>query len=380
MLAILKNFNFDVIKQLFAEKTYDFNISVEDNTALFKLANINKSDNIFIKTLGGCNIFNLLLNNPNCICAYDTNIFHNFLLELKIACIKCLEYEQYYDIFINMNRKYFDQYKDFILLNMQTDEARKFIKDNIKMFDNFLYSGKSSIQYVINVVFDILKDKYPEFKQQLDNSYHEHINIDHQLIKKIILTDKDMIISYIMKGIKISNCILTEEHLNIVNNITEDYINDRIMTIYNNPNILNDNIIIYAYLYGQYSNKKLQPYITNKNNFNIIKQNIHKIYIFDGDFYTISKQIKSFNINKIFLIDDMFDYYDINKTISNIKDNMNNNSNTIIFWKDKLSYNNQHIHLQYIYNLIINSTDYFKYGLPCDNLPINKYIKVAKII
>lgn len=378
MLSVLNNTNFEVIKQIFAEKTYDFNISIEDNNALFKLANINQSDNIFIKTLGGCNVLNLLLYNPNCICSYDTNIFHNFLLELKIACIKCLEYEQYYDIFINMNRQYFDRYKDFIFLHMQTDEARKFITDNINMFDNFLYSGKSSIQYVINVIFDILKTKYPEFKQQLDNSYHKNINIDHKLIRKIITNDKDMVISYVMKGIKMSSCILSDEYLNILNNITEDYINERIMTIYNNPDILNNNMIIYAYLYGQYSNKKLQPYIANKKNFNIIKQNITKIYIFDGKFDIVSSQLKGFNINKIFLIDDIFDYYDINIIVSNIKKNLNNN--TIIYWKDKLSYYNQHINLQYIYNFIINSNNYFKAGLPCDNLPVNKYIKVAKII
>jgi len=279
MMSLFKNINMDALKQFFSEKTFDFNISVEDNTALFQLAKINSTDNVFIKTLGGCNIFNILLHNPNCICTYDTNIFHNFLLELKIACIKVLNYEQFYDIFINMNRLYFDEYKAFIFAHMQTDEARKYIQDNINIFDNYLYSGKSSIQYVINILFDILNEKYPELKKQLDNSYHNNVNINHELIRKIIINDRDIIVDTIIKGMKISSYLLSKEHLVIIENITPEFIYDRINNIYNNPDILNNNKIIYAYLYSKYSSKKLQPYISSKSAFNTIKQNINKIKI-----------------------------------------------------------------------------------------------------
>lgn len=379
MLSLLKYTNMDLIKSVFEETTYIFNISIEDNGSLYQIANIKNNDNIFIKTLGGCNIFNLLLYKPNIIVSYDDNIFHNFLLELKIACIKILAYEDYFDIFANMNREKFDKYYDFIIANMQTNEAKQYIINNKNIFDHYLYSGKQTIQHIIKLIFEILQDKYPEFKVDLDNAYHNNNPLNPELIKKIIDNDMNTIITNINKAINISKYFLKDEDLIVVNQIDEQFIKDRIMSINNNNDIINKNNIIFAYLYGNFKSPRLPSYLQSIDNYNLVKSQLHKIYIFDSDIYESLKSSNSYNINKYLLIDDVFDYYNTDRIINIIKSN-NINKTKYIFWKDKLEHNEYHPSIIMKHKLIINSKNYFQKKLITDKFPYNKYINVASVI
>lgn len=378
MFSALKYINMDILKSIWEEKTYNFNVSVEDNTSLYQIAKINNNDNVFIKTLGSCNIFNLLLFKPNLITTYDDNIYHNFLLELKIACIKTLKYDDYIDIFANMNREKFDDHFDKIISNFQTDEAKKYIIENKKIFDHYLYSGKQTIQHVIKIIFNILQDKYPELKDDLDRAYNDNDLIDTQLINKILDNDLETIVSNISKGMSWSKYFLNEEDLVIVKNIDAQFIRDRVLSIKQNNEILNENIYIFSYLYGTFKNPKLPAYIASLENYELVKSQLHKIHIFDGDIYEGLEQTVPFNINKYFMIDDVFDYYDADKIISIIR---KNETKKYFIWKDKLEHNNgYHRYLQIKQKLIINSNEYLQKKLVLDKLPLNKYINLAKIV
>jgi len=204
----------------------------------------------------------------------------------------------------------------------------------------------------------------------------------YSIIRYLRLYDKlsDVNFNYNDRNIwKLISVYIYLNRLGSSNNENIIQFDSRINNIYNNPDILNNNKIIYAYLYSKYSSKKLQPYISSKSAFNTIKQNINKIKIFDGEFNIVSYQLRNYNINKIILIDDIFQYYNQDMIIDCIYKN-NNKNNTYIFWKDKLDDAQIHPHMNFIHKYIINSNEYFKIGLPCDNLPVNKYIKCAKII
>lgn len=56
--------------------------------------NINSKDVVFTITSGGCNALTFLLDNPAEIIALDLNPHQNFLLELKIAAMKKLSYDE----------------------------------------------------------------------------------------------------------------------------------------------------------------------------------------------------------------------------------------------------------------------------------------------
>lgn len=55
---------------------------------------INPRDNVFTITSGGCNALTFLLDNPTKIIALDLNPHQNYLLELKIAAMKRLSYDE----------------------------------------------------------------------------------------------------------------------------------------------------------------------------------------------------------------------------------------------------------------------------------------------
>ncbi len=56
--------------------------------------NINSKDVVFTITSGGCNALTFLLDNPAKIIALDLNPHQNYLLELKIAAMKRLSYDE----------------------------------------------------------------------------------------------------------------------------------------------------------------------------------------------------------------------------------------------------------------------------------------------
>ena len=61
--------------------------------ALDRIAfNIREKDVVFSITSGGCNVLSFLIDNPGKIIALDLNPYQNYLLELKIAALKMLNY------------------------------------------------------------------------------------------------------------------------------------------------------------------------------------------------------------------------------------------------------------------------------------------------
>ena len=60
---------------------------------------INSEDIVFTITSGGCNALTFLLDNPKKIISLDLNPHQNYLLELKIAAMKRLSYDEVLQLF-----------------------------------------------------------------------------------------------------------------------------------------------------------------------------------------------------------------------------------------------------------------------------------------
>src|SRR5438105_1314449 len=67
----------------------------EDPEVLLKALNINSNDIVLSVTSGGDNAIALLLCSPKKITAVDLNPTQNYLLELKLAAIQGLSYDEY---------------------------------------------------------------------------------------------------------------------------------------------------------------------------------------------------------------------------------------------------------------------------------------------
>ena len=83
----------------FINESYIYNLSWEDPKTDIKVYNIKKDSKICMITTGGDNVLEYLIEDPKYICTYDLNKHQNYLLELKMACIKELNHIECLEIF-----------------------------------------------------------------------------------------------------------------------------------------------------------------------------------------------------------------------------------------------------------------------------------------
>merc|ERR1711991_909887 len=91
---ISENAIFNIVKS-----NYIYNLSWEDPSVDIKIYGPFKNKNISMITTGGDNVLDYLIEDPKSITTYDLNKHQNWLLELKMACIKCLSREDCLAIF-----------------------------------------------------------------------------------------------------------------------------------------------------------------------------------------------------------------------------------------------------------------------------------------
>ena len=129
-----------------------------DRTAL----NLKQSDHLLVITSAGCNALDYVLDEPERIDAVDVNPRQNALLELKIAAIKRLEYEEFFELFGKGRLpEWPDVYKNR-LRNCLSPEAKKYWDKNGKFFhgsgrQSFYFRGSSgTVAWGMNFYIDRL--------------------------------------------------------------------------------------------------------------------------------------------------------------------------------------------------------------------------------
>lgn len=85
-------------QQLYVGKIV-FNCAWEDPAIDLKALKLTKEDKIVVITSAGCNVLTYALHNPKAIYSVDRNPCQNALLELKIAGIKVLDYDTFWEVF-----------------------------------------------------------------------------------------------------------------------------------------------------------------------------------------------------------------------------------------------------------------------------------------
>ena len=70
------------------------NVAWEDPRVDEQLLKLGPDDTLLVLTTGGCNVLDRLIDGPRQIVAADLNGAQNALLELKLACLRALTYEQ----------------------------------------------------------------------------------------------------------------------------------------------------------------------------------------------------------------------------------------------------------------------------------------------
>lgn len=114
----------------------------EDPDVLVKSLKVTELDDILSVTSGGDNVLTLALENPKSITAIDVNPTQNYLLELKLAAIKNLEYKDFLEflgVHTSMRRtEIFSTLKQNL-----SDDSRKWWENNLPLIKNgIIHAGK----------------------------------------------------------------------------------------------------------------------------------------------------------------------------------------------------------------------------------------------
>ncbi len=129
------------------------------------------TDNVLVITSAGCNALDYTLCNPNHVYAVDMNPRQNALLDLKIAAIKGLEYDDFFKMFGQGHHdKAKKLYADVLRPKMKSVWSQAYWDKHIKFFDNkrtsFYFRGTSG---AFAKLIKVYTDKVIRVRRDLDD-------------------------------------------------------------------------------------------------------------------------------------------------------------------------------------------------------------------
>jgi betaine lipid synthase len=123
-----------------------YNISWEDPAVDHKVMHMNDQDVVLTISSAGCNVLDYLCQGPKKIIAVDMNNAQLHTLELKLACIRALNWENFFAIWGRSDYKVFMSVYESKLRPLLKEETAEFWDVNHKLFrDNFMFAGTSGL-------------------------------------------------------------------------------------------------------------------------------------------------------------------------------------------------------------------------------------------
>jgi S-adenosylmethionine-diacylglycerol 3-amino-3-carboxypropyl transferase len=138
-----------------------YNACWEDPRLDRQALRIGPADNILMITSAGCNVLDYLLDEPERIYAVDVNPRQNALLELKLAGVRSLDFDTFFQLF---GRGCLPAWKDVYKSRLRqclSEEARAYWDSRGKMFESrrrrgsFYFRGSTGLfAWLMNVYID----------------------------------------------------------------------------------------------------------------------------------------------------------------------------------------------------------------------------------
>lgn len=123
--------------------TLNYSSCNEDGLAELRALDVSPGDTVCCITGSGDRVFHMLLGNPAQVVAFDLNPAQNFLLELKAAAIREMDYSGYAQ-FLGLHPSPKSRWEDYLTLRLQltTDAARWFDARRGMIERGILYEGR----------------------------------------------------------------------------------------------------------------------------------------------------------------------------------------------------------------------------------------------
>ena len=261
--------------------THNWEDPESDHAAL----RIKSDDAIMAITSGACNVLGFLLYDPKVVYSLDINPTQSYLIELKIAAIKSLEFNDFVSFFgLKSSKKRLDQYEGMkpSLSNEAIeywDNQRSKIKKGLIMngqYERFIKIAGKFIQLLQGRkrVLRLFEEKSKEEQEAyFDNvwdtkRFHYMFKI---LFNKRMLAKRGLVADYFHfdDGSK---------------SFSESFYNRSKKAFRNIP--IKRNYFLSLYLLGKYQNENEVPAYLKQENYDVIKSRLDRIKIITGDAQT----------------------------------------------------------------------------------------------
>ena len=267
----------------------------EDSLTEIKALNIKETDEIICVTGSGGRVLNLLIKKPKRMIAIDLNPIQNWLLELKMAAIKNLDYGSYVK-FLGLKpcRERLELFTE--LKNDLSQESCRFWENKKRLITNgILYQGRleRSCKYFSNILKEFMGEKVDKILS-FDNleeqkGYYETIWKNDPNWKKIIM-DHD------------SDELNSSQTLYYQGYGFHDFIHQAIDKGFKTT-LAKNNYYLCMIIDGSYERAEKLPICLEEENYITLRDNLDKIEIVTNDIGAYLKTLDTYAIDKFSISD-----------------------------------------------------------------------------
>ena len=254
----------------------------EDPISDYEALKIKSQDEILAITSGGCNVLGFLQFDPKIIYSIDINAAQSYLLELKIAAIKTLNFDEFIKFSGLLNSK--ERLELFKKVELKlSEDALRFWKTRSKILENgFIMNGK----YEGFVKFAGLFIKILQGKKRVSKLFAEKTQKQQEEYFDTVWDTKQF--KYMFK-------LLFNKHMLAKRGLVADYFHfddgstSFAQSFYNRSKKafrdlpIKGNYFLSLYLLGKYSSLKDVPDYLKREHFDTIKARIDRIKIITSD-------------------------------------------------------------------------------------------------
>jgi len=277
-----------------------YNVAWEDPRIDGDLLQLQNDDNVLVLTTGGCNVLDRLIDEPLHIVAVDLNAAQNALLELKLAGLRVLCHEDFFQLFALSNRDLFDARYTAALRPLLSQEAAAFWDVNASFFDNVMYAGAAGkLARVLKLVahlfglgpFIASLEACPSLEEQRRRL--ATVKGRCGLFTRMCKLCMPVICAF--AGVPASQMTLIEE---------EEIFSTILGRVFHDTHIAGDNYFYFGYLYGYYSRANCPRYLRPEH-FETLKASATRVTVVRGMLHEVAARYPDGYFTAMVLLDHM---------------------------------------------------------------------------
>jgi len=276
-----------------------YNVAWEDPRIDAELLDIRPDDVMLMLTTGGCNVLDMLLEGPKKIVAADLNPRQNALLELKLVCIRELEYEQFFQIFAKSNEALFRELYSTRLRPKLSAPAVEFWDANKSFFKNVFWSGASGFAaYLMLNLAKVLGVGGLIAECRSTKSLEEQRAVYARYASRIAA------LASMLNFTRRLWCPLIAVPANQLHLFDGNVVKIAVDNLFLNTHIASDNYFYHGYMYGEYTRECCPRYLQQQH-WETLKARVNRVEVRTGTLQNVAASYPDGTFSRYILLDHM---------------------------------------------------------------------------